>query len=403
MPPIRASIIIRTRFVDKQLERNSRKFSSKGVETFQGYIDYIDRDEAARTKGFQKYSLYNDYMDNPLKTSGLFTGDKDALTAEEKSRLKQAFQTAYDNDGIMWQTVISFDNRFLAKQGVYDPITRKIDEAKLRECARNTMREFLRNEGMEHTAVWSAAIHYNTDNIHIHIAATEPIPTRKKFIYEGKERPRGTIRSKTLKAMKSKAANTFLERDRSLLNELVRERMVGGKKSMSSFDDPYLREMFVKIYSSLPFDRRQWYYRMNSMAPFRPELDKMTLYYLKTYRAKEYTAFQNALLKEADTLREVYGRNSRYRDYISGKMDDLMARMGNAILSEMRDYSKHDILYNKLLHGQSISNRANETKHINGLYLSAAINGLRRAMDATLRQKRENMREYERLIYTIEH
>ena len=83
MPPIKAGIIIRTRFVDKQFERNSRKFSSKGVETFQGYIDYIDRDEAARTKGFQKYSLYNDYMDNPLKTSGLFTADKVALTAEE--------------------------------------------------------------------------------------------------------------------------------------------------------------------------------------------------------------------------------------------------------------------------------------------------------------------------------
>ena len=87
------------------------------------------------------------------------------------------------------------------------------------------------------------------------------MPTRKRFVYEGRECPRGTIKGKTLKAMKSKAANTFLERDHQLLDELVRERMVGGKKSMDSFSDPVLREMFVKIYTALPSDRRQWFYR----------------------------------------------------------------------------------------------------------------------------------------------
>lgn len=35
------------------------------------------------------------------------------------------------------------------------------------------------NEHLEH-AIWSGAIHYNTDNIHIHIAIVEEYPKREK-------------------------------------------------------------------------------------------------------------------------------------------------------------------------------------------------------------------------------
>ncbi len=403
MPPMKAGVILRTRFIDKQFEGAHGRSGKNRTETFQGYIDYINRDEAARNAAFQKYSLYNDYMDNPSKTSGLFTADQDALTADEKNALKQAFQKAYDNDGIMWQTVISFDNRFLAQQGIYDPLTHKVNEARLRECSRNAMREFLRIEEMEQTAVWSAAIHYNTDNIHIHIAATEPIPTRKRFIYEGKERPRGTVKGKTIRAMKSKVANTFLGRDRSLLDELVRERMVGGKRDMDSFDDPVMRKMFEKIYAALPDDRRQWFYRMNGVAHLRSELDQMSLYYLKTYRAKEFTAFQKEILKESEVMREVYGENSQYREYIKNKTDDLMTRMGNAILSEMREYSKHDILFQMSRRWKTAQRPEKNARFLDGMRLTAAIKGLRRSLDATLRQKRENQSEYEQMIYNIEH
>lgn len=403
MPPMKAGVILRTRFIDKQFEGAHGRSGKNRTETFQGYIDYINRDEAARNAAFQKYSLYNDYMDNPSKTSGLFTADQDALTADEKNALKQAFQKAYDNDGIMWQTVISFDNRFLAQQGIYDPLTHRVNEARLRECSRNAMREFLRSEEMEQTAVWSAAIHYNTDNIHIHIAATEPIPTRKRFIYEGKERPRGTVKGKTIRAMKSKVANTFLDRDRSLLDELVRERMVGGKRDMDSFDDPVMRKMFEKIYAALPDDRRQWFYRMNGVVHLRPELDQMSMYYLKTYRAKEFTAFQKEILKESEVLREVYGENSQYREYIKNKTDDLMTRMGNAILSEMREYSKHDILFQMSRRWKTAQRPEKNARFLDGMRLTAAIKGLRRSLDATLRQKRENQSEYEQMIYNIEH
>ena len=69
------------------------RFCSAG-KTFQSYIDYINREEAARNNVMNKFNLYNDYMNNPEKTLGLFTADKDTLTLDEKNKYKDLFQQA---------------------------------------------------------------------------------------------------------------------------------------------------------------------------------------------------------------------------------------------------------------------------------------------------------------------
>ena len=82
-------------------------FCRPGSEEFGGYIDYLDREEAQRNNAIKTFNLFNDYMGNPEKSSGLFTADKDALTQDEKRELKDIFQIAQDNGSLMWQTVIS--------------------------------------------------------------------------------------------------------------------------------------------------------------------------------------------------------------------------------------------------------------------------------------------------------
>lgn len=53
MTPIKAGIVLRTRFVDKQLEQSRGKSNTtKAIETFRGYIDYINRNEAVRNTAF---------------------------------------------------------------------------------------------------------------------------------------------------------------------------------------------------------------------------------------------------------------------------------------------------------------------------------------------------------------
>ena len=52
------------------------QFCNSTSKLFTGYINYMDREEASRSENTVKYNLYNDYMGNPEKTSGLFTNMK---------------------------------------------------------------------------------------------------------------------------------------------------------------------------------------------------------------------------------------------------------------------------------------------------------------------------------------
>lgn len=155
------------------------EFVSAGSSVFSGYIDYIDRENAVRNDHISEFSLYTDYMDNPEKTTDLFTANSDHLTAEEKQNYKKLYEKAQDNGSPMWQTVISFDNRWLEEHGLYDSESGFIAVKTLMNYTRNAVGGMLKAEGLEN-AVWTAAFHYNTDNLHVHIATVEPTPTRKQ-------------------------------------------------------------------------------------------------------------------------------------------------------------------------------------------------------------------------------
>lgn len=68
-------------------------FCRPRTEKFQEYIDYMDREEAQRNNAITTYNLFNEYMGNPYKSTGLFTAEKDSLTLQEKKHLKKCFQS----------------------------------------------------------------------------------------------------------------------------------------------------------------------------------------------------------------------------------------------------------------------------------------------------------------------
>ncbi|SEI13502.1 hypothetical protein SAMN05192559_11735 [Halobacillus karajensis] len=142
------------------------KFVTANKKGFQYYVQYVDREEA-KGKGDahqSMFSLYNHYMDDPDKTSALFTQQSDRLSVEGKQGIKSLFEQAQKKNSIMWQDVITFDNDWLQKRGVYDPKTHTLDEDALKQVTRISMQSMMKKEGLQESAVWSAAIHYNTDN-----------------------------------------------------------------------------------------------------------------------------------------------------------------------------------------------------------------------------------------------
>lgn len=317
------------------------RFCSPTKKTFGDYINYIDRDEAVRNDNLSKFSLYNDYMGNSEKTTGLFTENKDFLSQNEKKELKDIFKTAQENESVMWQHVISFDNRWLLQNGL---INRKYDcanERKLKEITRIAMQQLQKSENLEN-AVWSAAIHLNTDNIHIHIAMVEPIPMRQKK----NDEIRGKLKASSFKEVKSKIVNNVLsqQKENEIINNIIRNSIIANKKKKMFIKDEEYLKLFKEVISKLPEDKRQWYYGYNSIKHLLPKIDKMTEIFLENECKDEWNELKILLDKQQEKYRTAYGipKDTSKAGYTENKIKDVKYRLGNVILRQMREFDKEE-------------------------------------------------------------
>lgn len=383
MMAINAGVVYKTRFIqpDKDFDK-----------VFDEYINYIDRDEAVRNKNFHKYSVYNDYMENPEKSSGLFNESFDQFDLEQKKLMKEIFEKAQNNGSLLWQDVISFDNQWLEKHGLYDPKTNLLDEGKLREVTRVAMNTMLNKEHGKESMIWTAAIHTNTDNIHIHIAYCEPIPTRTR----GKKKP------KTMDAIKSTVVNEILQRKEHLkeIDRLLRNQIVDRKKDVTFYSDRQLKRLFFQVYHDLPEDRRQWNYNQNSIRHLRPMIDEMSRRYIEKYHATDFIKLTKKLDQETLIMKEAYGEGKkekyRYENLKNNKINNLYTRLGNAILKEMREYAKEEMYQQQLM-----TNRKSKIHMLKRRSSSYTVNRLRYYMNKEY-ESWKNQRYYERLEDELE-
>lgn len=284
------------------------KFCNNEAKAFSSYIDYIDRENAVRTANTAKYNLYQDYMGNPEKTTGLFTATKDIQTKDDEAKLKEIFQRAQNKDSLMWQTVISFDNRWLEKNGLYSSENKVLDEERLKGITRSAVNKMLEKEGLQN-AVWSAAIHYNTDNIHVHIATVEPEPMRERKSYvqyrerevngktikepilgaEGKpvmkKEYKGRFKQSSIESCKREMVNQIInERENNLkINSILRDSILRQKREHPLSKDKELCQMFFNLYKSMPnCNRNMWNYNNPIMQSLKAQIDEVSICY--TYK-----------------------------------------------------------------------------------------------------------------------
>ena len=370
---------------------NKVKFIRNGSSKFKNFIDYIDRSEATRKKNFDKYSAYNNYMGNPEKIGSLFTKDKHSLTEKEVKKLKKDFDKAQSNGSNMWQEVFSFDNEFLEANGLYDSENGALDEEKIQEATRRAMEELSKREGFK-DLTWSASLHYNTDNIHVHIASVEINPSRE----------RGKFKPKTLYNMKSSFVNSLLDKQKDLdkINLLIRDNLIQGKKEMSFKEDIEMRKMVKEIVQKLPSDKRQWHYNYNSMQEVRPLIDNLTKYYIETYKKDEFKELVDRLEKEDKFYKEVYGkRKVETTTYKDNKIQDLYTRMGNTILKEIKEYVKEEDLKSQKKF-ENLQERWERNKNI--IITKQSISMMKKSLNNDINSMK-NQRKYEKLQSSIEY
>ncbi|MBO1139840.1 hypothetical protein FQS87_08015 [Enterococcus avium] len=338
------------------------KFVMSNNQKFQKYINYIDRDEATRSKEFHQYNIlqsdgYNHYMEDPEKSSGLFTANKDHLTKEERQAVKNLFRKAQSNDSLMWQDVVSFDTNWLTEVGLYDPKNDRLNEAKIMNAIRVAMNEQLNAEKLKNSAVWTAAIHYNElHHIHVHIAIVEPEPTREYGTFTRKdgstyEARKGFRSKKNVDRFRSQVMSQLLDRDQPLaqISSMIRTQLGKHKGSMRQLPDSELNYLYDKIYQSLPPDRSKWKYNMNAMNGIRPDIDRFIKIYLNTYEKSEYNELQNLLDENSAFYMKLYGEGTkehqRSNDFKANKNAELYSVLGNSLLKEMSNQYKaeHEI------------------------------------------------------------
>lgn len=341
------------------------KFCNSASKLFTGYINYMDREEAIRSENIVKYNLYNDYMGNPEKTSGLFTNMKKSLSNQDIFALKQRFETAQNNGSLMWQTVISFDNQWLEEFGLYSSETKTLNEKKLKELATNGINKMLRNENLEH-AVWSGAIHYNTDNIHIHVATVEEYPKRETRMYtqydyslndknrlradgiilnlDGtpliKEEAKGKFKLKSIELCKQSITNEIIkEKDLNLqINQVIRERINSSFRT-KLFQDQELLSKMNQLYETLPdCNRSLWNYNNNIMKPYQQKIDDISRSYIESYHSEDFKKLLAMLDRQSNLYRTAYGNSSS--DFKETKLKDLYTRMGNSFFKAIKVLDK---------------------------------------------------------------
>ena len=358
------------------------EFCKPDNQMFQGYINYMDRDEAVRNAHIDEYNVYQDYMGNPYKTTGLFTQDKSRLSEKEKQELKEQFSMAQDNKSLMWQTVISFDNEWLRKQGLWNGYLSTQNEQKLQGIIRKSLNEMLEKENLQN-AVCSAAFHLNTDNLHVHIAIVEPIPMREKKSYPvyktyrkngkteqvqvgNKMEYKGRFKLFSIEACKSAVVNEIVNtREQNLeINRVIRESIVQKKRETALRQDEELGKAFFSLYEKMPDCKRSlWNYNNSKMSHLKGEIDTLSNAYLKKYHKKDYEELKEKLMKQDALYREAYGESKS--SYFDGKIEDLYTRLGNAILKEIREYDKNKIEMENLSKDENVKLLSSENDFIN--------------------------------------
>lgn len=398
--PAKAGIVLVTKFI----ENSSKKFSQ--------YVDYIDRDEAVRNEAFETFTVFEEYvgsyMDDKKKTYGLFTDEKDVLLREGKENMKELFAQGQKNGSLMWQTVISFDSDFLRKNGLYDEATSDIDEEKLREYTRKTMHHLLEKEELS-DAIWTASIHKNTDNIHIHIATVQPTPSwspgqgRCQSRQNGKPYQRGVWKQRSIDSAKSVFANSVLTEqiDNQRINYLKRERILAAGKAAGLSADASLRRDFVKLAETLPEDLRLLKYGNQAMVPYRDEINQLTQKIIANYCAEDYLELTKLLEDADESYKDVYGE-SKQRSFSATQLEDLNYRMGNVILNQAKEYKQQmRLLEQKRILRSSQIRRERMQRAILSNSIQKSVSGIRR----NLRNDCDNLRNeaaYQRMIQQAE-
>ena len=338
---------IEERLVEGVSQETANKISKEVPEQnldYVGYIDYMKRSYATKEDSTEK--------------TGIFTSNTLNADIEEAKNIKNMLQKARSNNSILWRGVISFDNDFLAQNGLYDPKTKKVDQVGIKKAIQKAMPNVISREKLSDSAFWWGNIHLNTDNVHVHIGISEIESARPTFFYEARHRKerKGKFEQKTLKGIKSQVYNALLKeksRDQNLRKEQLlanlREKLLNkiGNQEVSKLDE--LERFYVEqALNHLPESKRLRY--GSNAKDFQ-----ISKFFIDRYlereleKSNDFEKYKVETEKLLEDRKQAYTKadNNDMQQFVDQRIDDLKERLGNRTLKYLKGIKPQDLLENQ--------------------------------------------------------
>lgn len=331
------------KIIDKQneeLKLLNKNANKKSLKSFSNYIiGYMNNANLKKEKS-------NNVKKVKKRTTAPFNDSSDQLSESELQDIKNFFDKAEKSCNVNYQDIISFDNQFLIKHGLYEESTDTLNEGVIKKATRKMMKRMIKDEKMNpFKTKWMANIHYDTDNIHIHISTTEENNTRKFFTNEnGETELKGKRSQKTLDNMKSSFANSLLD-SRQLLEKVTLHRNeLYNNFALENIDNKLFMSINrLKIH--LPENRKDWQYNNKKVKHLQKNIDGITSLITKRNQSTAMNEYKESVANVADFYREVYGENSKAMNYVLNKDKDMNRRLGNKLLKELKKTPNHNISF----------------------------------------------------------
>lgn len=320
------------------------KKDSSNEQGFSRYLDYMERHEVEinidEKKTFKTRKSSVLATDNGFHTKsgteGLFDLYNDVISADHRKFYEKKFDFAYKNGGLLWKPIVSFDNDWLKEQEVL--VDNVIDEEKLKHTARHMMLSLLKERKMQNDVYWVAQLHYDTDNIHFHVAMVEKNPTNVLDMTEEEEKNHGFFSQKSINQMKSTCVRELADRstEKQQIQDVARKRILGVAKE-KQFKEDY-RELFEQLANKLST------YNYQNLKPHEKKwINTFSYEILQKHFSSEYQRFSELTSNEQEFYRRTYGDRSKemFQDYSENCEKDLLKRLGNTILKQIKEYKNN--------------------------------------------------------------
>lgn len=299
------------------------------------FYDYLERPEAFKKDIHQmddEYRVTKDYMDymkNNEKSDGIFDSTKDRLRKVDIDLYRDKELRARAEGAPKYIGVVSFNNDFLRQQGIMQG--NALDLRRLKDISRTAMAKMIHtsNKLDDNNVFWTAAIHTNTDNIHIHFSICEKhCMNRDKDMLEVNAFDK--LKSVFVNEMiGSKNTIEITSMQRQVLMPLF-DRSVGA-----------VNEQIVELSRRLPDNKSLWQYNRKSMQPYREMINGCVDGIIESNDElkQAFGEYMRKLDEHTAKLKDWYGDGNRhlYLDYKKNRLQDTYARFGNSLLKAIAE------------------------------------------------------------------